>query len=149
MFIIHLRLLICCWRRVSITKKAKLKIEEESVTVIKDELREQKFEIVQEKERHEAMAMKLDDERMKLQTMAEHLSHLSHDIMIQAQLSDEKLARVERVNSCIDQTKEMIINEQTNLQHDRFVVMSSVEEINVMKMDIVRQRVEYLKEKFK
>ncbi len=124
-------------------------MEEDAIKAIKDELNERKDEIVQESEHHKSMTAKLDEERMKLQAMAEHLSHLSYDIMIQAQLSDERLARAEKVNSCIDHTKEMIMNEQINLQHERFAVMSSVEDINVMKMDIVRQRVEYLKEKFK
>jgi hypothetical protein len=126
-----------------------MKIEQENINTKIVELDEKHDHTQKQSEVHRLTSLKIDEERIKLQTMAEHLSRLSHDMVIKSQVADEKLARVERVNSSLEHTKAMIINEKSNLQNDRYAVMSSVEEINVMKMDIVRQRVEYLKDKFK
>lgn len=92
---------------------------------------------------------KIEKDRLTLQTMAENLSQLSHELIVKSKYVDDKLHKIEKVNNHIESTKALIMNEQVNLQHDRYSIMSCVDEMNVMKMDIVRQRVQYLKEKFK
>lgn len=104
--------------------------------------------LIKQDEKQKEISIQIDQERMKLQSMAEHLAQLSHQMKIKAKNTDEKLAQIERMNACIEQTKAMISSERHTLQNDHAVVMSSIEEISVMKMDVVRQRVEYLKEKF-
>ena len=126
-----------------------MKIEEKTIDLKFNNLNEKSDELSKQNEVYQSMKEAIDEERIKLQTMAEKLSQLSHDLMIKAQIADEKLARIDRVNSCMEHTKTMILNEQTNLKNDRYSIISNVEEINLMKMDIARQRVEYLKEKFK
>lgn len=128
--------------------KAKMKIEHESIESKTKELQERNSILSKQSEDQLFTSRKIESERLKLQSMAEHLSQLSHELMMKSQSVDEKLARVEKMNSNIDNAKAMIMNEQVTLQHDRYSVMSCVEEINVMKMDVVRQRVQYLKEKF-
>lgn len=130
-------------------QEAKMMIQEEKVDVKTIELQQKSYIISKQFEENELSSQKIDQERIKLQSMAEHLSQLSHELMMKSNHVDEKIARIEKMNSNIEQTRVMIMNEKITLHNDRFSVMSSVEEINVMKMDIARQRVEYLKEKFK
>ena len=102
-----------------------------------------------QEEKQRQCSIKIDEERMRLQSMAEHLSQLSHQMKIKAKNTDEKLDQIKKMNASIEQYKNIISDERRALQDDHAVVMTSVEEIKVMKMDVVRQRVEYLKEKFK
>lgn len=106
-------------------------------------------DITNESKNQTMISQQINQERMKLQRMAENLSQLSHELVIKSRYVDEKIARAESLNSNIEQSKSMIVSERTSLQYERTGFVASIEEMNVMKMDIARQRVEYLKQKFR
>ena len=130
-------------------KKAKMKTEKENLESKLKDLTQRSIILTKQSEDQNSMAIKLHQERTKLQNMAENLSHLSHELIIKSQNVDENLTRIEKVNSNIENTKSMIVSERVTLQHNQSNFISCIEEMNVMKMDIVRQRVQYLKEKMK
>lgn len=126
-----------------------MKIQQEKIKNIEKELDKENQIISQQSLNQKQTLNKIEKDRLTLQTMAENLSQLSHELIVKSKYVDDKLHKIEKVNNHIESTKALIMNEQVNLQHDRYSITSCVDEMNVMKMDIVRQRVQYLKEKFK
>lgn len=126
-----------------------MKVQQENIDMKMKEMQDREDELNKRSEQQESMSIRIDNERLKLQSMAENLAQLSHQMKIKSKSTDERLAQIERLNNSIEQNKAMMVDERCTLQNDRALVMTSVQEINVMKMDVVRQRVQYLKEKFK
>ena len=126
-----------------------MKVQQENTDVKMKEIQDREVDLNKRSERQEFMSIQIDQERLKLQSMAENLAQLSHQMKIKAKTTDERLAQIERMNNSIEYAKAMMVDERCTLQNDRALFMTSVEEINVMKMDVVRQRVQYLKEKLK
>ena len=94
-----------------------------------------------------ASAVKWDEERNRIRSMAVYLSQLSETVAEKSRDADTKIAEAEGLKRIIDNTKKEIIMKQDMLETDKRYLEESLEELKKSKMAIVRQRVSCLRAK--